>query len=44
MVTVAVFEKEAVGKELDVIIPPPEAEVEGVREEEDVIDIVTLSN
>ena len=40
---VAVFEKEEVGEELEVIVPELDEEAVGVREEDDVIDIVTLS-
>ena len=41
---VAVLEKEAVGVELDVIVPELDVVADGVRDEEDVIDIVTLSD
>ena len=41
---VAVLEKEAVGVELDVIVPDADVVADGVRDEEDVIDIVTLSD
>ena len=40
---VAVFEKEAVGEELDVVVSDDDGVVEGVGEEDDVIDIVMLS-
>ena len=38
-----VFENEAVGDELDVIVPEADGVLVGVGEEVDVIDIVTLS-
>ncbi len=40
---VAVLEKEVVGDELDVTVTELDEEVVGVHDEEDVIDIVTLS-
>ena len=40
---VAVLEKEAVGVKLDVTVPDADVVADGVRDEEDVIDIVTLS-
>ena len=40
---VAVLEKEAVGDELDVIVPEADDVVEDVGEEDGVIDIVMLS-
>jgi hypothetical protein len=39
----AVLDNEAVNEELDVTVPEADGVVVGVREEEDVIDIVTLS-
>ena len=40
---VAVLENEIVGEELDVIVSEADVVVEDVGEEDDVIDIVTLS-
>ena len=40
---VDVLEKEAVRDELDVTVPEADVVADGVREDEDVIDIVTLS-
>ncbi len=40
---VVVLEKEAVREELDVTVPVADVVADGVREEEEVIDIVTLS-
>ena len=40
---VDVLEKETVGDELDVIVPEADVVADDVDEEEDVIDIVTLS-
>ena len=40
---VAVLDNEAVAVILDVTVPEPDEEAVGVREEDDVIDIVTLS-
>ena len=38
-----VLEKEAVREELDITVPVADVVADGVREEEEVIDIVTLS-
>ena len=40
---VGVLEKEAVRDELEVTVPEADVVADGVREDEDVIDIVTLS-